>query len=97
MTTSDGGPVTVNSGFALEEDLVTRRKAPAFRLNLLSALETAKLHQTMDKQRPVPAIENRHLVSASPFREKLQPLKNQLKISGSLSSELESLIFVYFV
>lgn len=57
VTTSVGGPATVRSGFALDEDLVTRRKAPALRLSLLSALETAKLHQTIDRQRMVPAIQ----------------------------------------
>lgn len=55
-TTSGVGPAIVKSGFVLEEDLVTRRRAPAFRLSLLSALDTAKLHQTIDRQRPVPAI-----------------------------------------
>lgn len=58
VTTSGGGPVTVNSGFALEEDLVTRRSAPAFLLNLLSALETARLHQTIDIHSTVPVILN---------------------------------------
>lgn len=56
VTISGAGPVIVKSGFALEEDLVTRLRTPALRLSLLSALETARLHQTIDRQRPVPNI-----------------------------------------
>lgn len=54
VTISGVGPVTVNSGFALDDDLVTRRSTPALQFSLLSALETARLHQTIDRQRPVP-------------------------------------------
>lgn len=57
VTISGAGPVTVKSGFALEEDLVTLRRTPALRLSLLRALDTAKLHQTIDRQSTVPAIQ----------------------------------------
>lgn len=55
-TTSGRGPATVSRGFALDEALEIRLRAPARRLNLLRALETAKLHQTMDKHKTVPII-----------------------------------------
>lgn len=51
-----GGPATVNKGFALDEALEIRLRAPVRRLNLLKALETARLHHTMDKHRSVPII-----------------------------------------
>ena len=57
VTISGVGPVTVNNGFALDDDLVTRRSTPALQFSLLSALETARLHQTIDRQRPVPVHE----------------------------------------
>jgi len=51
-----GGPATVSKGFALDEALEIRLRAPARRLNLLRARDTAKLHQTMDKHSSVPII-----------------------------------------
>lgn len=44
----------VSKGFARDEALQIRLREPARRLILLKALETAKLHQTMDKHKSVP-------------------------------------------
>lgn len=51
-----GGSATVSKGFALDEALKILLRAIVRRLNLLKALETAKLHQTMDKHKKVPII-----------------------------------------
>lgn len=50
------GPAMVSKGFALDEALEIRLRAPVRRPNLLKALDTAKLHQTMDKHNSVPII-----------------------------------------
>jgi len=49
-------PAIVNKGFALDEALEILPRATVRRLNLLKALETAKLHQTIDKHKRVPII-----------------------------------------
>ena len=54
MPTSGGGPATVSNGFALDEAREIRLRAPLRRPSLLSALATARLHQTMDKHSTVP-------------------------------------------
>lgn len=51
-----GGPTILSNGFALDEALEIRLMAPVRRPNLFRALETARLHQTMDKHRSVPVI-----------------------------------------
>lgn len=53
-----GGPVTVNKGFTLDEDLDIRLRTPVRQLNLLKALETARLHQTIDKHKRVPKMKS---------------------------------------
>lgn len=60
-TTSDGfgDPTTVSKGFALDEALEILLRATVRRFNLLKALETAKLHQTIDKHKRVPIIKRK--------------------------------------
>lgn len=47
-------PAIVSKGFVRDEVLQIRLREPARQLILLKALETAKLHQTMDKHKTVP-------------------------------------------
>lgn len=50
-----GGPATFNKGFALDDALDILLKAPV-RCNFFKALETVKLHETIDEHKTVPKI-----------------------------------------
>lgn len=49
-----GGPATVSSGLERDEAREMRLRAPFLRPSRFSALATARLHQTMDRQSTVP-------------------------------------------